>query len=309
VRSDSVVEEWSAALGAFAGLVPVATGDDTPTGTLTGTSLGSLQTWRMSGSPQMMRRTPAVARDLPDLIKVCVPMVGTGVMWQAGHQVRIGPGEMVLYETTRAFDAVLEQPWTFAVMAFDPGAMPLPRHFLRRSLRRPITLTGGPGAVLAGFVYATVRQGQGQGLSMGGASARIGEAGLHLLAATLGETHLPDDNAAADAQRIRVLQYIGNHLSDPDLTHDRVAEALHIAPRTLHRLFEDEPYTVTEHIRRQRLESARRDLADPLFRNRSIAGVAARWGFLNQAHFTRAFQSRYGMTPSAIRPRELRQIP
>jgi hypothetical protein len=90
-----------------------------------------------------------------------------------------------------AFDAVLEQPWTVAVLAFDPGAIPLPRHFLRRAMRRAFTLNGGPGSVLSGFVYSTVRQGS----PMGGASARIGEAGLHLLAAALGETHLPDDNA------------------------------------------------------------------------------------------------------------------
>jgi transcriptional regulator GlxA family with amidase domain len=128
----------------------------------------------------------------------------------------------------------------------------------------------------------------------------MGEAGLHLIAGVLG-TDVPEDEAAADAQRVRVLHYVRTHLADSDLTHDRVAAAHRMAPRTLHRLFEHEPYTITEYIRLQRLEAAHRDLADPLFQHLSIARVAARWRFISPAHFTRAFQARYGVPPSTIR--------
>jgi transcriptional regulator GlxA family with amidase domain len=80
-----------------------------------------------------------------------------------------------------------------------------------------------------------------------------------------------------------------------------VAYVVRGRPQNLHRLFEGEPHTVTEIIRRQRLEAARRELTNPVFRNRSIAAVAARWGFPSQAHFSRCFQTRYGTAPSTLR--------
>jgi hypothetical protein len=66
------------------------------------------------------------------------------------------------------------------------------------------------------------------------------------------------------ALRITVLQAVRRHLSDPDLSHDRVAAAHRRSRRSLHRLFEREPHSVTDHLRLQRLEAARRDLTDPL---------------------------------------------
>ena len=74
-----------------------------------------------------------------------------------------------------------------------------------------------------------------------------------------------------------------------------------MAPRTLDRLFEHEPLTVTGYIRSCRLEAVRRDLSNPLLAYRSIATIAARWCFVDQAHFTRAFRAHFGTTPSAVR--------
>jgi AraC-like DNA-binding protein len=77
-----------------------------------------------------------------------------------------------------------------------------------------------------------------------------------------------------------------------------------MSARTLHRMFEHEASTVTDYIRSRRLGAVLRDLTDPVLANRSIAAIAARWCFTDQAHFTRAFRARYGISPSAAR-REL----
>ena len=101
--------------------------------------------------------------------------------------------------------------------------------------------------------------------------------------------------------RLQILAHIRAHLADTELTHSQVAAVHHMAPRTLHRLFEHEPYTVTDYIRARRLEATMRDLTDPLLAHRSIAAIAARWCFTDQAHFTRAFHTRYGVNPSVAR--------
>jgi AraC-like DNA-binding protein len=197
----------------------------------------------------------------------------------------------------RSTTATTASTWCCQVLVTDREALALPRQTLREVIGHPIRLDDGLGAVLTGFMSAAIHQAP----AIGTAAGRVGEAALHLITGSLDATELPHEDAAADAQRIRVLEYVRTHLTDPDLTHGRIAAALHLAPRTLHRLFEGEPHTVTELIRLQRLEAARRELTNPVFRNRSIAAVAARWGFPSQAHFTRCFQTRYGTSPSTLR--------
>ncbi|MEU9308346.1 helix-turn-helix transcriptional regulator [Streptomyces sp. NPDC048256] len=95
----------------------------------------------------------------------------------------------------------------------------------------------------------------------------------------------------------RVLEYIELHLTDPDLSPEVIARAHHISVRYLHKLFKDEGTTVGRWILRRRLEECRRDLMRYGRGGRTIAAVAARWGFLSATHFSRVFRSAYGMSP------------
>ena len=61
--------------------------------------------------------------------------------------------------------------------------------------------------------------------------------------------------------------------------------------------------SVSELIWARRLEQARRDLADPLHRHVSVTGIGYDAGFKDAAHFSRAFKSAFGETPSAYRSR------
>ncbi|MFB4307347.1 helix-turn-helix transcriptional regulator [Actinomadura sp. GTD37] len=69
----------------------------------------------------------------------------------------------------------------------------------------------------------------------------------------------------------------------------------------LYRLFQNEDVTVGALIRRQRLERARQDLADPAQREIPVRDLAARWGFTHHSAFTRAFRNAYGTSPSDYR--------
>ena len=299
-------EIWREELGAaFAYLAPerlelaerlAAT---TPLGRLIGADLGPLLAYEVTGTPQIVRRTSLAVRRAPiDLLKICVQVRGRAVVHQDGREVVIEPGQMAIYDTALPYDLRLEDQWNCAVMAFPRDALGLPKHVLSSVLMTAFRLDSGPGAVLAGFVSSTVLHRD----SMRDAAAqRLGEAGLHLLAGTLSEVADPEGDVAADAQRIQVLAYVRAHLTNPDLTHASVAVAHHMSARTLSRLFERESLTVTDYIRSQRLAGARRDLTNPLLAGRSIAAIAARWCFPDQANFTRAFRAAFGITPSAAR--------
>ncbi|MEV0185948.1 helix-turn-helix domain-containing protein [Streptomyces sp. NPDC050625] len=299
-QQSSPAEVWREELGsAFGRLAPEAVGEPPAHGQMAVSQLGAIAAYRVSGTPQVVRRTPRAVRQTPiDLLKVCVQLSGHATVCQDDREIPIAPGQMAIYDTARPYHLCLEQQWSCAVMAFPRNALSLPERMVVASMNRAHPLADGPGAVLAGFVSSAVLRRE----PISGTSAnRLGEAGLHLVAAALSDAAPSGSDGAADALRLRILHYIRAHLAEPDLTQGRIAAVHHMSPRTLHRLFERESCTVTDYIRSRRLEAAMRDLADPLLADRSIAAIAAHWCFASQAHFTRAFRAKYGVNPSAAR--------
>lgn len=107
------------------------------------------------------------------------------------------------------------------------------------------------------------------------------------------------------ALALRIQSYIAAHLQEPDLTPGVVAAVHHISVSHLHRLFQTKGVTVAAWIRQQRLERARRDLADPTLRTVRVHRIAEQWGFTHHAVFTRAFRTAYGIPPSEYRTRRV----
>lgn len=80
----------------------------------------------------------------------------------------------------------------------------------------------------------------------------------------------------ADFLFARITWYARRHLADPDLTPARIAAAHNISLRHLYKLFAKHHVSFEQWLIGERLESARRDLAAPANRHRSIAAIAAR---------------------------------
>lgn len=87
-------------------------------------------------------------------------------------------------------------------------------------------------------------------------------------------------------------------LADPDLSPATLARELGVSVRTLHRAFATSDESVTTYLRHRRLDRARLALLAATNRP-TITELAARWQFADSSHFTRAFKSRYGHTPTA----------
>jgi AraC-like DNA-binding protein len=99
----------------------------------------------------------------------------------------------------------------------------------------------------------------------------------------------------------RIHDFIEAHLGDPDLSPGSIAAAHYISTRHLHDLFREVGTTVAASIRERRLERCRRDLRDPVLADRPVTAIAARWGFLDSAHFSRIFRAAYGESPTGYR--------
>ncbi|MFE2958389.1 AraC family transcriptional regulator [Nocardia tengchongensis] len=127
------------------------------------------------------------------------------------------------------------------------------------------------------------------------------DAGIGLLAAglALGSDQLPDECAANTLLRQQVITFLEAHLSNPELTPDRIAVACGLSRRKLFRIFADIDGGPMMLLRRLRAERARELLvAAP---DRTIAAIADACGFTGDRNFYRVFRAETGLTPREYR--------
>ncbi|GAA3021095.1 helix-turn-helix domain-containing protein [Actinokineospora globicatena] len=114
------------------------------------------------------------------------------------------------------------------------------------------------------------------------------------------------DRADALATRRRAaIDHIRDHLADPTLTADRIADALFISRRRLYQLFTDGD-GISGRIRTMRIDRAKELLTDPTQGSRTIAEISRHCGFTNAAHFSRTFHKSTGHSPRDYRDRHTR---
>jgi AraC-like DNA-binding protein len=105
----------------------------------------------------------------------------------------------------------------------------------------------------------------------------------------------------------RIERHVRKNLANHAMTIEEVAVANGISRRYLHELFKGSDRTIGQWIRTLRLEAALADLQDPRH-GETVAEIAYRWGFGDQAQFSRHFKSHFGKTPREIRLNSLRSV-
>ena len=103
------------------------------------------------------------------------------------------------------------------------------------------------------------------------------------------------------ARLAAVKAWIEANLSEPELTLDHAEMLFGLSRRTIQGLFEETGNSFTVYVREQRLQRARRWLATPERRHKSISEIAYEVGFGDLSYFNRSFRNRFGMTPGDVR--------
>jgi acetamidase/formamidase/AraC-like DNA-binding protein len=191
--------------------------------------------------------------------------------------------------------------------AFDATLLAMPRAPLTARLgRKRVGLPAALGSTVAATAARSVLRALGTNLeTMQQADLSAGEiATIELIAsALLAELKAPEGEMTAvqSAHFRRVAAAIDRQLANPDLTPADIARQEGMSARYLQRLFERRGESFSDYVRGQRLERCRGDLIDPNHAGDSIAAIGLRWGFRDQAHFSRTFSATFGHTPSDVR--------
>jgi AraC-like DNA-binding protein len=153
----------------------------------------------------------------------------------------------------------------------------------------------GPGAMTSRMLQAALRAPVAAAPED---ADRIAAALLDLLA-TAANARLERDSTSVYQQKIvrRIKRYIDENLSDASLSVGAIARENGLSARYLAKLFQGEADTVSAWIWRRRLEICRQRLLNA-HSGDSVSQISYAQGFKSVSHFSRAFQRRYGLTPS-----------
>jgi AraC-like DNA-binding protein len=271
-------------------------------------SLGAVQLSEVHMADDLVvRRTPRMIRGATrDYLKVFVPLGGRCFVAQDGREAALAPGDFVLYDNSRPYSA------TFSRQALS---VMIPRGLLRISPRHLTHLTArriGGQQGLGALVSALLRElGNHATDSHGAGNIYLADAVLDMLSAMFAErlsSETTIDMASGRTELLlRIHAFIEAHLSEPQLDVSSVAAAHHISVRQLAKLFEGEGHTVSQWIRDRRIEHCRRDLTEAHYADKPVGSIAASWGLVNAAYFSRRFKAVHGMTPTEYRAHALNQ--
>jgi AraC-like DNA-binding protein len=261
---------------------------------LGGISVGLVE----AGGPFVLGRTPTTVRHY----HLTLLLEGSAVVTDGGRDTVLRPGVFHCADWIRPCELRGTGPVRAVRVELPEELLPLPREEAERAPGRRLPGRDGAGALLARFLTELTEH---TGTYQPADGPRLGTV-LGTMAAAL-FTHAPESagsvppEAPGRALALRIAAFIRRRLADPELTPRAIAAANGISLSYLHRLFQDESDTVAAFIRRQRLERARFDLADPAQGGVPVHAIAARWGFARATDFTRAFRAAYGIPPTDYR--------
>ncbi|MCP1429303.1 AraC-like DNA-binding protein [Microbacterium foliorum] len=296
------ISEFRAAVSeSFVPLQVSTSGADHFRGVIRGASVDEVHVNEVRATSHVVERTPElIARSDRSYFKLSLMLAGTGMLIQDDREAVLQPGDLAVYDTDRPYSLVFDDDFRTMVVMFPKHLISLPADMVGQLTAVRISGQGGLGGMVV--PYLTQLAGNLDQLA-GTTGARLAHSALDLVT-TVFTRELGLDEVSADPHRAlvqRIRSYIDRNLASTDLSPASIASAHFISTRHLHGLFQEQGVTVSTWIRTRRLEQCRRDLLDPMLADRPVAAVAARWGFVDAAHFSRAFKTAFGISPSEYR--------
>lgn len=222
---------------------------------------------------------------------------GEAVIIHEGHQTILHTGEITLHQMHRPHYLLLEQDTRLSVLAFPRTMLPTSDALLASVTGRVLDERPELATTIGAFITDLAHHGNDSSTRH---LRRMSTLALDMTATLLEANTTPRTGTTGVTMMGRISTYIENHLTDPDLDPSDIAGAHHMSVRALHLLFAQHGTTVAAQIRARRLQRCYDALTDTRRAPTPIARIALAHGFTAPAHFTRAFRTRYGCTPSEV---------
>lgn len=216
-------------------------------------------------------------------------------MQQNGHQLSLPPTRMFL--TSTRFDLEARQ-WESShrySIVIPYRTLGLPDKLVDALLASHLQIDEALCSTVSSFLLRVVRQSISGDSAMASLSTSIVDMVRGVISAAAGDA-VRAKESLADTLFPRIMEYLRLHLFDHGLSAARIAHHHGISVRYLYLILARESLALGDWIREQRAHRAAGLLTDSA-QDLSIADIAHRTGYADQAHFSRSFRRWYGTSP------------
>ena len=263
--------------------------------------LGPVKLAKLSVDSCSIERTSRHLAQSPRLYSFLLQAKGSSVFCHYGREARLAEGDFVLCDTGMPHYFCTENPSVTIMVRVMPAVLreylPNIDQFCGVHLGRAVGVTGTVAAMV---------QSLSEHADFGSCPDYEGRVASYLLemlsiSYTVGFDDRPPASPRIGRRRNDIIRYIEDHLRDPSLTVESVANGVHVSPRYLRAIFSGSEESVSAYIRRRRLEECARKLRDPAWRGHTMMKIALSYGFNSAAHFSRSFHEQFGVIPREYR--------
>ncbi len=283
----------------FGGLESDFYGDAGFDGHMAASRAGDVVLTKLEANRHRVLRTSQMARTSDTAyLKIVAPWQGSATVQQQGREASTRSGGWIIYDTTGSYEISNPERVAHLIVMVPKDAL------VERSLRLAGVMARHLGASGISRVALEAMRNTYQELPHMSEAAAQGAGQLIKQLVQLSLLELAGQDTAVtqrEALRDRIRGYVAQHLRDPQLSVDAIAQALNCSRRHLYNAFTGEGESIAAYIQRMRLQACVRDLQSTGPNGRPITDVALSWGFGNLSHFSRVFREHTGASPSEFR--------
>lgn len=218
---------------------------------------------------------------------------GSGTLSQNDNHSHISAGDVVIYDAATPFD--------FAMDNVAINIVHLPRPMIEKEAPA-IARLAGKALDLTRPGMLSLRQMLTETFSFNAErenaflTEQFANTLLNMISVSL-NLQKSDDALRPDLFS-RMVSFLRLNLHEHDLSVAQIANAHHVSPRTVSRVFAAHGTTPMNFVWQERLQASHKALAEGKARN--ITQVAMDHGFSDMSHFSLAFRKAFGYTPSSL---------
>jgi AraC-like DNA-binding protein/quercetin dioxygenase-like cupin family protein len=263
--------------------------------------IGPVTLAKLSVDQCTIERTRRHLRHSPRLYSFLLQVKGSSVFHHYGREAKLSEGDFVLCDTGMPHYFHTGGPSLTLMVRVTPEVMseylPASEQFCGLHLSHAVGVTSTVSAMAQSLVDK---------IDFGRCPDYEARVARHLLemisiSYAMAFNNQTSTSTAIWRRRTDVIRYIEDHLREPSLTVESIADGVRLSARYLRAIFSDSGEKASAYIRRRRLEDCARKMRDPAWGGHTLTEIAFSSGFNSAAHFTRCFRNQFNMSPREYR--------
>lgn len=263
-------------------------------------TLGEVQLFDMYTGPHTVQQQDVMTSSTDQhLCKLSLQLSGVTHLTQDGRYCALEPGDLALYVAHRPYTLHYTADQRSLIIQFPQELLHLVHHQVAQVTAVPISAHAGLGRVAVPLFEQLAMN---FGILQGPHALRLVRSALEMLVTVLLEASRDDGDHSEDNPLFeQAVAFINDHLHEPELGPQNIADYFYVSLRQLHGKFSEERQTVSAYIRNERMRRIRDDLADPTHREETVQTISSRYGLTDASHVSKLFKQTFGQTPSGYR--------